>query len=316
MLLLGSSYLSAYTNLEKSGSEENYLSNGEDVDLSKAASVKAGKRIDVDLQITRHLTQYISVFSTSDRSNPTLMRVENLLAMRKWVLCTQLCRQIGDSPFIHLNNSEVKNLFLEKGLCVGGVVQHFSQFFKIPSAHLSPQNTAPFPVRASLQVNLEEVGIKFYPFEVNRDSLEMQTKHLRFLQVVYKTSYAIKSVESLEFFSPSILRNQGLKVQKRIPDLRVSKEIALKITELLPTLKDLAEQDHPDTGYLLGIKGERTSHAIALYLKTPYHFMDLPHGVAVADNLEQFTLFLTVYLTEKYTTFSSFSLLEFLSIPK
>lgn len=310
-------FLSAFANSERSGSEESYLSRlGEDVDISKAAALKEDKKNEIDQQINFHLTQYIANFSSNQCALPTYKRVETLFARRKWVKLTQLCRLIGDSPFIFLNDSEIINLFLGNGLCVGGVIQHFNRFFHERScgnSSLFPLECPPFPIQDPL---FSEEGIRFYPFEVNADSLKMQTQHLRFLQTAYKASFTFKKVGPLEFIPSSILKNHDLKVEKRIPDLSVSREKVLKITDLLPKLKELAEQNTHENGYLLAIKGESMGHAIALHLKMPFHFMDLPHGVAVADSLEQLTLFLAVYLTEKYTTFYSFYLLEFLSTSK
>lgn len=306
-------FLSSLTNYDKPSEESFLRQQGDNVDASKSSSSKTDQRSELDIQINLHLTQHIFLFRSN---NSTRLRGESLIATKKWMHFAQFSQALGNSPFTQLNSSEIDDFFLKNGICVGGVIQHFSRFFKARA----PQDCPPFSVRDPMELDLDDengkIDIKFYPFRLERECLERQTREPRLIQSAYKAHCAYQTVESLEFLPPEILGHHCLKIQKRIPDLSVSQEIDLKITELLPTLRKLALQEQTDTGYLLGIKGQSIRHAIALHLKKPFHFMDLPYGVAVAGNLEQLTLFLAVYLTDKYRTCYSFSLLEFLSVSK
>jgi hypothetical protein len=263
-------------------------------------------------QVAAHLAQFVLNFSHQVDLKPGLSHAKNLLALRKWSQFTHLCQSIGDSPFSYLPDSEVNHLLLGDGLCVGAVLQHFSQLFKSNSS-LSLANS--FPMKVGDPLIAKEVT--FYPFKVDEKLLEKQTREFRFLQAAYRVAYGMRREQSLEFVPQQVLKSNNLELVRRIPDFTETK-LAFPIQEFLPELKQLADEKGSGRGYLLGINDGSTRHSIALCLQPPYHFMDLRHGVVVAHNLESLLLFLANYLTLKYPKSYAFALLEFrpLSTPE
>lgn len=253
-------------------------------------------------QMRDHIIQFVVHFRSAPIMfyRPELRRVESLLALRRWVQLTRLCQSIGASPFSSLRDSEVRNLLLDQGICVGVVLQHLSQFFQTDD----PLVSSSFPILSKIQ--LDEVG--FHPFDANENVLRTRTNHLRFLQAAYRIA-SLKSISAFEFAPPAVLKSKGLILGKRCPDYSLGRA-GLDIGELLPTLKNIIRQNKA-AGYLLGIKSSHTSHAIGLSLRSPYyHFIDPSYGIGIAKSLEQLVLFLVIYLTEKYSSSHSFAIME------
>ena len=261
-------------------------------------------------QIIQHLSHYILEFDEMFQkySKFSILCAESLLVLRKWSEITLLCQDLPSSHLIGLKNSEFNNLFFGEGsLCAGSVMQYFSQFFKTHS----PLDASPFPIASIDPLEVEEGGMMFYPFTLTDDFLETQTKGLRYLQAAYKAAYTFKTRDSLEFMPGSTLKNLELQLLNRIPNIEDSEEIAFKITDLVPKIKELLEKDEEsdEKGYLLGIRGP-INHSLALHLKEPFHFVDPTYGIGMASNVESLVLFLVSYLMEKYSQYSSFALLE------
>lgn len=246
-----------------------------------------------------HLAEYLPLFSEFFCKFPRVeaLDTEGTLAMRKWSMFTDLCNRLGPSTLAKLSSSTINDLFMEYGLCTAAVIQHFAQFFK----SRSPLESC--PIQLQKEPLLSKNGeVRFYPIDASDEKLAERTQHLRFLQAAYQTASYFKEGSSTEYFSKQIQSKKGIQLTKRFPNSDV--------TDLLPELKKLTGQS--DKGYLIGLKSStERPHAIALYLDKPYHLFDLNYGIAIADNEQNFMLFLANYLTEKYPEYDSFALLEF-----
>lgn len=255
-----------------------------------------------------HLTHFIANFSQLYHHFQTnaILRSESLMAMKKWSNYTKLCHSIGDSLFASLSSSTINNIFFGQGLCTAVSLHYLSHFFKTRS----PLTFASLPIKSE---PIYFSGVNFYSIEsleTNEQKLGEKTQHLRFLQATYKMASAYREGDSLEYLPSSLLNNKELQIVRRLPDFKNSKQ-SFSIQDLIPELKNLADQV-VDKGYLMGISRENNSHAIFLYLKPPYHFLDPSYGIAISDQKEDFLLFLANFLTEKYPDYQSFALLEFI----
>lgn len=256
-----------------------------------------------------HITNFINNFYNEEAQKPAALMQRNLMIFKKWENLSNLCHIMPNFPFSQLKECEINNFLLGNGICTGIIVHYFNQFFQM---HV-PLEASPFPLALDAIVT-PTMGVNFYPFKINKKILEEQTTYLRFLQATYKLTCALKPRNSLEFLPNNILKNNGIEIVQRIPDNQVSGKNSFNITDLTFQLKQVADQDQNERGYLLGIGGS-SNHALALYLKHPFHFVDPSLGIGTANNLEDLILFLASYLTKKYPNYLSFALLAFAPQP-
>jgi len=260
-------------------------------------------------QIALHLTDYVlHVCDISKFFSAKKCHMECLFALKNWKMLSNLCHLIEDSPFLSLRDNEVLNFMLGDGFCVGAVVYHFSKFFEMRS----PLSSI-FPVKNALQV--ESKQSKFYPFYIENDKFDHQSKPLRFLQAAYRIESIFKSKNSEfgvknseKFISPKVLEKFDLRLIKRLPEFDENEKKYFDIEELIPRLKNCGNQNR---AYLLGISDRHAKHALAVYPSEPFHFVDPSFGIGTAGNFEELLLFLTNYLVEKYSTYKTFALFEF-----
>ncbi|MFI0434168.1 MAG: hypothetical protein ACH350_00385 [Parachlamydiaceae bacterium] len=254
-------------------------------------------------RVILHLTHYIlqvndiSTFTSDDH-----YQLESLLALRVWKKLNHLCKRIGDSPFASLNQYEISSFFLGDGLCVAIVTDHFSDFLKTRSlAHSF------FSFNKPVKENPED-GVQFQSFHLKKEVLALKFSSLRFLQAVYKVGRLKigQIVDHSEFISPKILMRYHLRVAKRIPSLK-SKDIFFKIEELI---LQLSKDHHQNSALLLGISNKINTHALGVYMHSPFHFIDPMYGIGVTQNRNDLLLFLSHFLLEKYPSYQSFALLE------
>lgn len=248
--------------------------------------------------IALHLNGYLNL---CDSSRFTTHRVESALALHKWSNMTNFWKLINNSPFSHLSEQEISSFFLGTGVCAGATIYHFYKFFQ----HLSPLESI-YPIRDNLEVRVGEQKIaEFHPFHLEKESLNQPSSPIRFLQASYKV---VKTdCKRRVYFSGKILKRYDLKLCKRIPEVKKF----FGIEEVIPKLK---EYSHQNKAYILGIRSQCQSHALAVYPSAPFHFVDSMYGVGTAENIENLLLFLANYLTEKYPHYQKFALLEFESL--
>ena len=276
------------------GHEMNYVVDSSD-------EKKKEKSIDLDLA-------YYILNGAAPAESSNLEELKRLMALRNWVILRPLCQSIVNSPFSALNDYEITSLLFEGGLCAGSVIYHFSKFFKEGGSLISI-----LPMKEeSLKPDREEC-IQFYPFHIEKEEFALQSQPWRFLQATYKIGrkLSLNGKKSPEFIPSNILENLALRFIRRIPEAQEDVKCFSDIKALISQLKECGNQHK---AYLLGIGNGLHSHALAVYLNSPFHFVDPSYGVGTARKLQDLLLFLTVYLTENYSDYQSFALLEFESV--
>lgn len=283
--------------------EISWVSKDFPVSAVQTCGTKKRKICPQSMQIALHLNHYI--LCLSDLSSFSTHRIESLLVLRKWSNMTTLCRLISHSPFSSLSEHEVSSFFLGSGLCAGATIYHFSKFFQMGS----PLESI-YPIREKLEVcGGVEKNAEFHPFYLEKESLNQFPSSLRFLQASYKL--ARSKCKQRSYISATVLKNFKLRLVKRIPELKEGVKMFFKVEALIPQLKLCSDQDR---AYILGIRYGDKSHALAVYPSAPYHFVDPMNGIGVAENVQNFLLFLANFLTEKYPNCTKFALLEFESL--
>lgn len=247
-----------------------------------------------------HLSSIITLFNQRYQKCPreAILRMESFLSMKKWTEFSKMNREIVPY-FSSLNHSDVNSIFLGKGLCVGVTIQYLSQFFA----------TGLLLESASLPIVQEPISfstVKFYPIDSKAADLKEKTKVLRFLQAAYTIASSFKPGDSFEYIPKRLLSEKNLELVNRFP----SNKTSYPIDDLLLTLKNLEDGGKKKKGYLIGLAGLE-NHSLELHLQAPYHFFDQQYGLAISEDKEEFLLFLANYLTEKYSGYPSFALLEF-----
>lgn len=255
--------------------------------------------------ILLHIDQFIAHFNNDALQKASSLQLRRWIVLSGWTNLSILCQLMPNSCFSNLSNSEINNFLLGEGICTGTVIHYFNQFFQTHS----PTKSSPFPLALNAIMSVKNRA-EFYLFKSDKAFLEKQTDRLRFLQASYKLAYELKPTHSLEFLSTGILKNANIEIVQRIPDSQELGKNAFSIQELIFQLKQLA-QNQNDRGYLLGVSGATTHHALGLYLQAPFHFLDPGQGIGIANRLEDLILFLASYLTERYSQCVSFALLAF-----
>jgi hypothetical protein len=285
-----------------------WLSKYDAIDLSQGRPLKRNKRDILTRRIALHLTQYILSYSNASvLFSPDRFRLESLLALRKWTQLSQICKSIAHSSLKPLSDA-IENFLFGEGLCAAMVVYHFSKFFEKPSFL-----NHPFVIKEISELDLNK-KVCFYSFDLDKSALKGHSNTLYFLQAAYRVTRAFNNKKSSEYIASPILGKFGLKLEKRIPQLKeeATEKSFFYIEELISRLK---KHCLLDKAYLLGISDGLTAHALGVYLGEPLHFIDPGFGIGTAESQDELLLFLANYITEKYPYHQTFALLEFSSQP-
>lgn len=255
-------------------------------------------------QTLLHIVKYIINFN-QNYSTPVKLLSTSFLSLEKWSHFIRFSRSIPN-VLASLTNSQKDHFLLGEGVCVGTIVHYFSQFFQ----HYDLTKASLYPCQLVPNTNAA-IDVKFYSFLIKNLQVLEKIRPFRFLQAAYKTASAlVREKDSLEFVPHRILHKQKLEIRRRIPSLKESKINRFEVNDLVPELKKLMVQSK-NIGYLLALGG--VGHALALYLRPPFHFMDPRAGIVVAENREDLALCLASYVTENYPEAHSFAMLEFAS---
>lgn len=264
-----------------------------------------------DKEIASHLSHCVP------KGLPYDQKFGAFFLLKTWADMTKLTAKFGSSSISELQLSKIQSesWLCGNGCCLGAVISHFDCFLKTRDPLKSI-----FPVDDLISAKIagESNTILLHRFSLDKEALENSSR-LRFVQAAHLLSglfpEAIKKRKqdissSPSFFSEVIparvLKKFNLQMSQRIPAHSEGKS-GCEMEDFIPQLQQLTSQNKM---YVLGINDGRGSHAIGVHLEQPFHFIDFKYGIVTAENRDDMILFLANFLTEKYTNFNTFALLE------